>query len=152
MAGCLIAAVTYFPIFKALTKYANPAIFAAQATNPVTVVANDADCSFQFDPIGKRKFTELLRRREELARAQGDPVQQRVAPAGTVASVKIGSDRHRELPTARQLPPAEFKAKMAELDKSLGDAVKAAGYPAKADMARSTTRWWSSSSSSSCST
>ena len=57
MAGCLLAALTYFPIFKALTKYANPAIFTAQATNPVTVVANDADCSFQFDPIGKRKFT-----------------------------------------------------------------------------------------------
>ena len=56
MAGCAIAALTYFPIFKGLTKAANPAIFEAAAANPITVRANDADCSFQFDPIGKAKF------------------------------------------------------------------------------------------------
>src|SRR5690349_977640 len=57
MAGCVIAALTYFPIFKALTRYANPDIAAAEAANPVTVVADPNDCSVQFDPIGKTQVT-----------------------------------------------------------------------------------------------
>jgi MFS family permease len=57
MAGCVIAALTYFPIFKALTKAANPAMEQAETTNPVIVVADPADCSVQFDPIGKTQFT-----------------------------------------------------------------------------------------------
>src|SRR5688572_16244788 len=56
MAGCFLAATTYFPLFEALSKYANPALHAAQAASPVTVIADPADCSFQFDPIGKNRF------------------------------------------------------------------------------------------------
>jgi len=135
MAGCLLAALTYFPIFKALTKYANPAIFAAQATNPVTVVANDADCSFQFDPIGKRKFTSSCDVAKSWLARKAIPYSNESAPAGTIASVKIGGTVIESFP-GNQLPPAEFKAKMAELDKTLAEAVKAAGYPAKADMSQ----------------
>jgi MFS family permease len=135
MAGCLIAAITYFPIFKALTKYANPAIFAAQATNPVKVIANEADCSFQFDPIGKRKFTSSCDVAKSWLARKAIPYSNEAAPAGTIASVKIGETVIASFP-GNELPPAEFKAKMAELDKTLGDAVKAAGYPAKADMSR----------------
>src|SRR5277367_2281213 len=56
MAGCLLAALTYFPLFHGLTHYANPALYAAQNSAPVTVVADPKDCSFQFDPIGKKTF------------------------------------------------------------------------------------------------
>ena len=67
MAGCLLAALTYFPLFHALTEYANPALYAAQNSAPVTVVADPNDCSFQFDPIGKKTFdSEVLRHREGL--------------------------------------------------------------------------------------
>ncbi|WP_438811348.1 hypothetical protein, partial [Salmonella enterica] len=52
MAGCLIAALTYFPIFKAITHFANPALETAQATAPVKVTADPATCSFQFNPVG----------------------------------------------------------------------------------------------------
>jgi MFS family permease len=135
MAGCLIAALTYFPIFKALTKYANPAIFAAQASNPVTVVANEADCSFQFDPIGKRKFTSSCDLAKSWLARKAIPYGNEAAAAGTVASVKIGQTVIASFP-GTQLPPAEFKAKMAEFDKVMADAVKAAGYPAKADMSQ----------------
>jgi len=135
MAGCLIAAVTYFPIFKALTKYANPAIFAAQATNPVTVVASESDCSFQFDPIGKRKFTSSCDVAKSWLARKAIPYGNESAPAGTIASVKIGSTVIASFP-GNQLPPAEFKAKMAEFDKAMGEAVKVAGYPAKADMSQ----------------
>ena len=57
MAGCLIAALTYFPLFKALTHYANPAVAEAAQSFPAVVVADPDTCSFQFDPVGKKQFT-----------------------------------------------------------------------------------------------
>src|SRR5919201_1919553 len=57
MAGCLLAALTYFPIFNLLTHYANPALETAQKNAPVTVVADPSSCSFQFNPVGTAKFT-----------------------------------------------------------------------------------------------
>src|SRR5436190_21521217 len=57
LAGCLLAALTYFPIFKALTAATNPQLAAASAYAPVTVVADPATCTFQFDPVGKATFT-----------------------------------------------------------------------------------------------
>jgi MFS family permease len=135
MVGCLIAAATYFPIFKALTKYANPAIFAAQANNPVTVVADEGDCSFQFDPIGKRKFTSSCDVAKSWLAKKAIPYQNEAAAPGTVASVKIGATTIASF-DGRALPPAELKAKLAEFDKTIGDAIKAAGYPAKADMSQ----------------
>src|SRR3981189_1164391 len=56
MTGCLLAMLTYFPLFGALTRYANPALYAAQSAAPVTVVADPKECSVQFDPIGKNLF------------------------------------------------------------------------------------------------
>ncbi len=57
LGGCLIAAVTYFPIFGALTHYANPALEAAQKSSPVIVTADPKTCQFQFNPTGTKKFT-----------------------------------------------------------------------------------------------
>src|SRR5687768_7267382 len=57
LAGCLLAALTYFPIFKALTHYANPALEAAQQKAPVSVIADPSACSFQFNPVGTAQFT-----------------------------------------------------------------------------------------------
>ncbi|HVF37419.1 MAG TPA: MFS transporter, partial [Sphingomicrobium sp.] len=56
MAGCALAALTYFPLFGSLTRAANPALAQAQATAPVVVYADPKSCSVQFDPIGKTKF------------------------------------------------------------------------------------------------
>src|SRR5580765_5399130 len=57
LAGCLIAAVTYFPLFKLMTATANPALYAAQEKAQVTIIADPADCSFQFNPTGTAKCT-----------------------------------------------------------------------------------------------
>ena len=57
MAGCLIAAVSYFPVFKLITATANPLLHQAQQSTPVTVIADPNDCSFQFNPTGTSKFT-----------------------------------------------------------------------------------------------
>jgi len=132
MIGCLLAAVTYFPIFTALTQYANPAIFEAQAKNPVTVVADPAQCSFQFDPVGKAKFTSSCDIAKSAMAKRAISYKNQVAPAGTVASIKFG-DTVVATFEGTGLPPADFKAKLAEFDKQLTETVKAAGYPTKAD-------------------
>ena len=77
LTGCLLAALTYFPIFQGITHFANPALDAAVKSSPVTVVADPADCSFQFDPVGKKKFTTRLRSRQGRAGAHGRVVLER---------------------------------------------------------------------------
>ena len=132
MAGCLIAALTYFPIFKALTHYANPALEEATIADPVVVVADPDDCAFQFDPIGKKTFKSSCDQVKSILAKKAIPYTNEAAPPGTIASVRVG-------PTVVQSfngnePGVDFKAKNAELAKALGAATKM--YPAKADMSR----------------
>jgi len=133
MAGCVIAAATYFPIFKALTKAANPDIAAAEASNPVTVVADPKDCSVQFDPIGKTQFTTSCDLVKSFLAKRAIAYTNESAPPGTVASAKVGSSVVVQSFPGRQLPPAEFKARNAAFQKQMTDTVNAAGYPTKAD-------------------
>jgi hypothetical protein len=136
MFGCVIAAVTYFPIFKQLTKAANPAIFDAVQNNPVTVVASEDDCSFQFDPVGKRKFTSSCDIAKGWLAKKAIPYQNEAAPAGTLATVKVGASVVVPSFDGRTLAAPEFKTAAGAFDKAMGDAVKAAGYPAAADMSK----------------
>jgi MFS family permease len=57
LAGCLIAALTFFPIFKMITTNANPALEKAIETVKVDVVADPAGCGDLFNPVGTRVFT-----------------------------------------------------------------------------------------------
>jgi len=134
MAGCVLACLTYFPLFKTLTVAANPQLAAAVASSPVTVVADPADCSFQFDPIGKTVFnTSCDLAKSYLAKAGVTYVNQ-AAPAGTVAEVRIGAVT---LPSfaGETLDKAAFKDRKKAWEAELGAALKSAGYPAKADSA-----------------
>jgi MFS family permease len=136
MFGCVLAAVTYFPIFKALTKAANPAIFDAANNNPVTVVASEEDCSFQFDPIGKRTFKSSCDIAKSWLAKKAIPYRNEAAPAGTIASIKIGGVAVVPGFDGRPLAAADFKTQMAAFDKQMGEGIKAAGYPAAADMSK----------------
>jgi MFS family permease len=133
MAGLLIAAVAYFPLFKALTHYANPALEAAQASSPVAVAADPANCSFQFNIAGTQKFlTSCDIARSTLAKA-GVNYGHEDAAAGSVAQIKIGStviDSYEGI----GLSPDDAKAKTEAFTKSLTEALTAAGYPAKANL------------------
>src|SRR4030095_12242088 len=88
--GCLIAALTFFPIFRGLTHYANPQIETAQANNPVVVVADPRECSFQFDPGGGARFTSSCDVAKSALAGQRIPYSNEAAPAGTAALVKVG--------------------------------------------------------------
>jgi MFS family permease len=134
MGGCLIAALTYFPIFSALTHYANPALEAALQNAPVVVSADPATCQFQFNPTGTKKFTsscDIIK--AKLAAASVNYSNQEAAP-GTLASVKIG-DQVISSYDATGLSKDDAVAKDQVFSKELADTIKAAGYPTKADPA-----------------
>jgi MFS family permease len=135
MAGCVIAALTYFPIFHALTQYGNPDVFAAQAKNPVTVVADPDQCSFQFDPVGKAKFTSSCDIAKSLLAKKAIPYQNEKAEPGAVAQIRIGD---KVLPSfeGTGMPAADFKAQNDAFTATMGAALKDAGYPEKADPAK----------------
>ncbi len=139
MAGCILAALTYFPVFKGLTLYANPALDAAVATAPVTIVADPADCSFQFDPVGRASFTQSCDvAKSSLARA-GIPYANEAAPPGSLARVRIGEGERAVYVDSfpgQTLAKADFKTASDEFGKNLKAALATAGYPAKADMSQ----------------
>jgi MFS family permease len=142
MAGCLIAALTYFPLFKALTESANPELAAAQAKNKVVVVADPERCSFQFNPTGVAKFTSSCDIAKQVLASRSVSYDNEAAPTGTVAQVKIGD---KVIPgfESKGLPADELKKKDAEFKKAIGDALKAAGYPDKAKpIAFMSGQWW----------
>jgi hypothetical protein len=120
------------PIFEGITHYANPAIETAASTSPVTVVADPNSCSFQFDPVGKKKFIQSCDIAKSALAKAGVPYTNQSAPAGTVAVVRIGSS---ELPSVEGtgMPAADFKAASGKFTKELAEKLKTAGYPAKAD-------------------
>ncbi|WP_192564674.1 MFS transporter [Pseudomonas gozinkensis] len=135
MAGCILAAVTYFPIFHALTQYGNPDVFIAQEKNPVKVVANPDQCSFQFDPVGKAKFTSSCDLAKTILAKRAIPYENVVAEPGTVAQVRIG-DKVIESFEGTTLPAADFKTRNDAFTAGLTTALKEAGYPEKADPAK----------------
>ncbi|MFM7658577.1 MAG: MFS transporter [Burkholderiaceae bacterium] len=135
MAGCLIAALTYFPLFKALTHYANPALEAAQNNSPVVVVADPAECQFQFNPTGTKKFTSSCDIAKAKLAAASVNYKNEVAPAGTTAVIKVG-DKELASYSAVGLPKEEATAKDKAFTEQLKALIGEAGYPAKADPAQ----------------
>ncbi|WP_245217163.1 MFS transporter [Neoroseomonas nitratireducens] len=117
LGGCLIAAITYFPLFKLMSAEANPDLARAHATISVQVVADPASCSFQFNPTGTARFTEPCDvAKAALARASVNYTVER-APAGTVAAIRIQG--------ATPIP-----ANSPTFARDLAAALTAAGYPA----------------------
>ncbi len=129
MAGCLIAALTFFPIFKMITEVANPELAAAQAKNKVVVTADPAECSFQFNPTGTAKFTSSCDIAKQVL--AGSSVSYENAVGTGPAKISIG-DKVIEGYAAKGIPADEAKKKDAEFKKSVAGALKDAGYPAKA--------------------
>ena len=139
MAGCLLAIVTYFPVFKMLTEAANPDLARAQVSAAVTVTADPATCSFQGNPVAReidfRSSCDIAKR----YLVQNSVSYENVAgPAGSPAVVKIGA-KSVAVPTGNvvNLKFDEASAKsIAAFKKEVGDELKVAGYPAKADPAK----------------
>ena len=170
LAGCLLAVLTYFPVFEALTKAANPDLYAAQQSAKVTVTADPAECSFQFNPTGTKKFTSSCDIAKQRLASASVSYENIAAPAGTPAVIKVGETTVNVKYSAEEVAAAKEKAeeKLAALNaaepkdakaieaaaksvkdlsnektagttllaSNLGAALKAANYPANADMAK----------------
>jgi MFS family permease len=132
MAGLLLAALTYFPIFRAITHYANPALEAAEAAAPVVIVADATTCSVQFNPVGTSKFTSPCDVAKSSLVRKGVPYENQAGAAGTAAQVRVGST----VIESYDATAPDAKDRGAAFDKELGAALGAAKYPAKADPAQ----------------
>lgn len=141
MTGLLLAALTYFPLFKALTAAANPDLAKAQQTAQIVVTADPAQCSFQGNPVAREvdfhTSCDIVKRALAQASASYSTVD---AAPGTVASVKIGDKEIVALNAERIAGGHKFAPESAEkiaaFKKEVAAAMKAAGYPAKADPAK----------------
>jgi MFS family permease len=117
MLGLLLATALYFPIFKSLAHYANPAIDQASRQAPITVLADPATCTFQFDPVGKAKFDSPCDKVKTFLVKQGLPYSSAAAPAGSAVQVSVGD------------------VKLDGFDEAaLRGAITLAGYPQQADL------------------
>lgn len=127
MAGLLIAAVTYQPLFKAMTYMANPALYEAQASIRATVTADPADCKFQFNPTGTSKFTSSCDVATAFLTKNSVPYDVLPGPAGQPATVKIGDDTIASFDVIAAGDKA--KGMTAAFEKSTNMALHDAGYP-----------------------
>jgi MFS family permease len=135
LAGCLIAALTYIPIFEGITHFANPAIESAAASAPVTVIADPNACTFQFDPVGKKKFVQSCDIAKAALAKAGIPYSNESAPVGSVAQVRIGSVMVPSI-EGGTMSAGDFKEASGKFSKALSGSLKDAGYPVKADGAQ----------------
>ena len=135
LTGCLLAALTWFPLFHALTAAANPQLAAATASAPVRVHADPADCALQFDPVGKTVFDSSCDLAKSYLAKAGVTYANVAAPAGSVAEVRIGDTVVTSF-EGSALPRADFATRKTEWEAGLGAALASSGYPPKADSAR----------------
>jgi MFS family permease len=140
MAGCLIAALAYFPLFKALTQAANPELAAAQASSKVTLAADPNECSFQFNPAGTAKFTSSCDIAKQVLTANSVSYED-VAATGP-AKITIG-DKTIESYASAGLAADVAKQKDGDFKKAVSGALKEHGYPAKAKPIPAwSSQWW----------
>jgi MFS family permease len=132
LGGCLIAALTYFPLFGLITHYANPALEQAQTSAPVTVVADPSECSFQFNPVGTAKFVTSCDIAKGFLARNSVNYANEAAPAGTNASIRIGEQTIASFNGAG-MPAEQFKAESDAFNARVTEVIRGAGYPAKAD-------------------
>jgi len=128
MAGCLIAALSYFPLFSLLTSLANPELKAAIDKSPVTVVADPDNCNLVLNLTGTSKFTTGCDVSRTFLSNSGVNYEKVEGPAGSVATVKIGTASV----AAYDAAAANAKTEKARFEKEVRAALDAAGYPAKA--------------------
>ena len=138
MAGCLLGALTYFTVFPMLMEYSNPGLKKAQENSNVSVTADPATCSFQGSPIAREiDFVSSCDQAKRVLAQNFIPYKNVVAPAGTVASITIGTTTvaslNATLNDKRNGFSAESVKGIADFKKAVLEAAKASGLTAKAD-------------------
>jgi MFS family permease len=124
--GCVVAGVTFLPIFQALTHYGNPALERAVRVAPVQLFADPARCSLQFDPVGHAVFKTACDVAKTLLADSGVPYRN-ISSTSAVAQIHVGQHVIASF-EGESLADAEFTERRAALGKTLASALEAAGY------------------------
>jgi MFS family permease len=139
LTGIALSALGYFPIYRAITHFANPAIEAAARREPVSVLAAHGDCSLQLDPVGKRQFIKSCDVAKGALAKAGVPYKTEEIQAGNVATVRIGRPGKDTavVPSfdGRRLSAEQFRQESDAFAQRLNRALSEAGYPAHAEPA-----------------
>ena len=128
LGGCLIAALTFFPLFQLMTKTANPDLYAAQEKTKIVVTADPSQCSFQFNPTGTSKFNSSCDVTKALLARSSATYSTETGAAGSVTKVRIGETEVQSF-DAGKLTGEDVKAVPAAFTKSVNAALRQAGYP-----------------------
>ena len=136
--GMTLGAVALFPGFMLLSQAVNPALVEATHRTPVVVVADPADCSLQFDPLGKAKFLSSCDIAKSTLANAGVAYTNRAAPPGALAMVEFGQTSVASV-DGRHLSAPALKAATARVGGALTGALAKAGYPTRSDPARRNT-------------
>jgi MFS family permease len=123
MLGCLLGVLTYFPLFKGLTHFANPALERFNASNRVTLTATD--CRTHIFALPTTRYSDCDRVRNMLTSRSVSYANVEAAP-GAAPVLKINDG---EIPATSNMDPAALKAYEGKVTAALA----AAGYPAKFD-------------------
>ncbi len=132
LAGMILVLITLFPGFHLITRFANPALSSATESAAVVVTADPAACSVQFDPVGKAQFTSSCDIAKTVLTNGGVPYSNVAAPAGTLASVNVGTVTVQSI-EGGALAGDELKAARAKVEREIKQALTAAGYPDRAE-------------------
>ncbi|MEJ1970389.1 MAG: MFS transporter [Rhizomicrobium sp.] len=133
--GLGLATLFFIPGFHWLTAAVNPGLTEAIARAPVTVFAAPAECSFQFDPVGTKKFASSCDIAKSTLANLGVPYRNEPAEPGTLARIRIGTATVSSI-DGTVLAPSALAVAQNNFRAELKPALAAAGYPAKADPAR----------------
>ena len=131
--GMTLMLIAYFPGFHLLGQMLNPALAQAQAQSPATVIADPADCSLQFDPVGKASFTSSCDIAKSALANAGVSYVNASGAAGQPALVRVGLATIPSL-DARGLPKDVAKAVKTSVETKIKEGLARSGYPAKADL------------------
>lgn len=131
--GLGLAALSFLPGFQMLAQSANPALVSAAAKEPVSVHAAPADCSLQFDLLGKAKFLSACDVAKSALASAGVPYRNVPAPAGLKATVSVGPISLAS-PDGKGMSAPSFIAAKKKFTAALKAALARAGYPGAADV------------------
>ncbi|MBS0469467.1 MAG: MFS transporter [Proteobacteria bacterium] len=133
--GLGLAMVSFIPGFMGLTEAVNPALSEAISRAPVTVFAAPADCSFQFDPVGRSRFASSCDIAKRTLANLGVPYRNEAEDAGTLAKIRIGTTTISSI-EGSVLAPSALATAQKNFLAEVKTALTAAGYPAEADTDR----------------
>ncbi|MDI9348361.1 MAG: MFS transporter [Methylacidiphilales bacterium] len=128
LTGCLLAALTYIPIFKMLANSVNPDLYQAQVSSQIKVYADPEDCNFQFNPTGTAKFTNSCDIAKQALSKRSVSSDTLDLPAGSIAYIEIAGNKIESYSSAG-LTPDDAKAKAGAFDTAINNTLINAGYP-----------------------